>query len=78
MNADPIPRAPGLQTSRDIAVVIPTILRATLPRAVESVYRQDFGGTIHLLIGIDAVKGDPALLEAIRRTCPDHVSRPSS
>ncbi len=70
-------RTPGLQTPRDIAVVIPTILRASLPRAVESVYRQDFakdfGGTIQLLIGVDAIKGDAAMLETIRRDCPDRI-----
>ena len=71
-------RPSGLQTPRNIAVVMPTILRPSLPRAVESVYAQDFaqdsGGTVQLLIGVDAVKGDPAILEMLRENCPDHIA----
>lgn len=71
-------RPPGLQTPRDIAVVMPTVLRPSLPRAVESVYAQDFGqdsgGTVQMLIGVDAEKGDPAILETLRENCPDHIT----
>ena len=38
----------------DVAVVIQTVCRKSLLRAVRSVYRQDFPGSIHLLVGIDA------------------------
>ncbi|MGH7043489.1 MAG: hypothetical protein ACREFY_15375, partial [Acetobacteraceae bacterium] len=37
----------------DIAVVIPTIGRASLLRAVRSVFAQDFTGSIQILVGID-------------------------
>src|SRR5262249_33606245 len=37
----------------DVAVVIPTIGRSTLERAVRSIYAQEFSGTIQVLIGID-------------------------
>jgi len=42
-----------LQTPFDAAVVIPTIGRVHLKRALQSVYAQDFPGRIHLLIGMD-------------------------
>ena len=48
----------------DVAVVIPTLLRPTLPRALHSVFSQNFSGTVQILIGIDAHEGnvDPAML----------------
>jgi glycosyltransferase involved in cell wall biosynthesis len=56
---------PGaLQQQMDAAVVIPTILRPSLVRAVQSVFAQTFAGRIQLLIGIDRPQGDPAILEA--------------
>jgi hypothetical protein len=45
------------QTPFDVAVVIPTILRDSLPRALDSVYRQDFKGRIQILVGIDKPLG---------------------
>ena len=39
----------------DVAVVVPTVLRPSLMRAAQSVFDQAFDGTIHLLIGVDAV-----------------------
>jgi len=57
----------------DVAVVINTVLRDTLTRAVESVFEQDFAGRIHLLIGVDVALGDRALLAALRARCPERV-----
>jgi hypothetical protein len=57
----------------DVAVVVPTILRPTLLRAVRSVYAQDLGGRIHLLIGVDIRQGSADLLDTIRAECPSHV-----
>lgn len=37
----------------DIAVVLVTVCRDTLYRAIRSIFRQDFEGTIHVLIGVD-------------------------
>lgn len=65
---------PDLQPPRDIAVVIPTILRPSLRRAVDSIYAQDFPGTIHVMIGIDRRDGDSGVIEALRRSCPERVS----
>lgn len=41
----------------DVAVVIPTMLRPTLTRALHSVFAQDLAGTVQVLIGIDAHEG---------------------
>jgi hypothetical protein len=53
-----------LQDPMDAAVVIPTILRPTLGPALQSIFAQRFPGRIHILIGIDALKGDLGLIEA--------------
>ncbi|WP_048736423.1 hypothetical protein [Necropsobacter massiliensis] len=37
----------------DIAVVVPTVCRRSLLRAVTSIYRQDFSGRIQILVGVD-------------------------
>jgi hypothetical protein len=42
-----------LQKPFDIAVVIPSTDRETLHRALASVYKQDFAGTIQILVGFD-------------------------
>jgi hypothetical protein len=41
------------QVPFDAAVVIPTTLRPTLARALQSVFAQDFAGRVQILIGID-------------------------
>jgi hypothetical protein len=55
----------------NVAVVIPTIGRQTLERAVHSVYSQDLPGTIQLLIGVDVWKGgDRGRLNALAQSAP--------
>ena len=61
------------QDPADLAVVIPTILRPSLLRAARSVFRQDFDGRIHLLIGIDMPAGDAGVLDQLQQECPPHV-----
>lgn len=63
----------NLQEQVDVAVVIPTILRPHLLRAVESVFQQDISGTVQVLIGVDKHIGDAALLDEIRRTVPPNM-----
>lgn len=60
----------------DLAVVIQTVGRATLKRAVESVFAQDFNGTIHVLIGVDIdMFGHCAeLRESFEGRCPSHIA----
>ena len=63
-----------LQTPFDVAVVIPTILRPSLGRAVRSVFRQDLGGRVQVMIGIDRALGDPGILDELRGECPDNMA----
>jgi hypothetical protein len=65
-----LPRERILQQPAEAAVIIPTILRSTLFRAVESVFRQDISGTVQVLIGVDKRAGDPEMLDRILRACP--------
>jgi hypothetical protein len=53
----------------DVAVVIPTIGRPTLDRAVRSIYTQKFSGTIQVLIGIDA-RAAPRSLDSLVAEAP--------
>jgi|HubBroStandDraft_1064217.scaffolds.fasta_scaffold00077_33 hypothetical protein len=62
-----------VQTQFDAAVVIPTVLRPSLGRAVRSVFDQDLKGRIQILIGIDQRQGADACLEGLARECPDHI-----
>jgi hypothetical protein len=54
------------------AVVMPTILRPSLRRAVQSVYAQDAPGVMQLLLGIDKPLGDPSLLNELVASKPDN------
>jgi len=51
-------------------VIITTVLRPTLKRAVESVFRQAFAGSVQILIGVDKALGDRAVLDEIRAAAP--------
>jgi len=61
------------QEQFDVAVVVPTILRPELVRAVESVYRQDIEGRVQILIGVDKRVGDTALLHDLQQRAPAHM-----
>jgi hypothetical protein len=63
-----------LQTPFDAAVVVPTVLRPSLLRAVRSVYAQKGAGRVQVLIGVDAPLGDAVVLDVLRRERPDHVA----
>lgn len=58
----------------DVAVVIPTIVRSSLLKAVSSVYRQNFEGTIQILIGVDTVKEEMSLLDDLLEGCPENIT----
>lgn len=62
------------QALADVAVVIPTICRPELVRAVRSIYAQDFAGRVQLLIGVDRVLHSRAVLDEVLAERPDHVS----
>jgi hypothetical protein len=57
----------------DAAVIIPTVLRPKLRRAVRSVFAQDFKGKVQVLLGIDVAKGERAILDELRRDCPPRM-----
>ena len=64
----------SLQQLFDIAVVIPTVLRPHLKRAVNSIFEQDYKGRIQILIGIDKKLGDEKIIEELQQTTPDHIA----
>jgi hypothetical protein len=64
----------NMQIPADVAVVVQTVLRPSLLRAVRSVFAQDHAGRIQVLIGIDFPQGDRALLDALARECPQNVT----
>ena len=59
-----------IQTPFDVAVVIPTVLRSTLARAVRSVFAQEFDGRIQVLIGVDRPLGSRRVLDVLHRNAP--------
>ena len=59
-----------LQPPFDVAVVVPTVLRPDLARAIRSIYAQDFDGRVQILLGIDEILGDPALIGTLAAECP--------
>lgn len=61
-----------LQQTMDAAVVIPTVLRPHLAQALHSVFTQDFPGRIHIMIGVDNISGDLALIDAACASRPSH------
>lgn len=67
------PMSKDLQTPFDVAVVIQTILRPSLARAVRSVFRQDIAGRVQLLIGIDKREGGAEMLDELVRDCPGNM-----
>jgi len=64
----------SLQAPHAAAVVIPTILRPSLGRALQSVYRQDLKGRIHILIGIDKSPHAREALLPILQQQPAHCT----
>ena len=60
----------------DVSVVLVTICRKTLYRAVRSVFGQDFEGTIHLLVGADVeMFGDfNEIMGELMAECPANIT----
>lgn len=57
----------------DVAVLIPTVLRKSLGRAVRSVFKQDHQGKVQILLGVDIARGSRDLLARLKRECPKHM-----
>ena len=58
----------------DTAVIIPTVLRPQLARAVHSVFDQDFDGTVQIVLGVDVNLGDAGMVDGLRRDCPANMT----
>ncbi len=71
-------RPSGERTARQapfgVAVVLPSLLRPDLTRAVRSVFAQDFGDRVQILVGVDVPLGDPEQLEGLVQECPSHIA----
>jgi hypothetical protein len=59
-----------VQEPFDAAVVIPTLVRPSLLRAATSVFRQTDVRRLQLLIGIDVVRGDTGVIDAVLAARP--------
>lgn len=68
------PDAFAAQDPVAVAVIIPTILRPTLGRAVQSVYEQDLDKRIQIVIGVDVAEGNLDDFEPVFAARPPHVS----
>jgi hypothetical protein len=62
------------QEPADVAVIMPTILRPDLGRAVQSIYDQTYTGRIQICIGVDVAKGEIGDFDALFEARPDNVS----
>lgn len=56
------------------AIILPTLLRPALTRAVQSIFEQRFDERIQILIGIDRAEGDRDQLDRLAAECPAHIS----
>jgi hypothetical protein len=62
------------QRPYDFAVVMATTLRPTMAEALRSVFRQNFGGTVQTLIGLDFAPRDRSCISALCQEIPsNHV-----
>ena len=66
--------AAALRQPFHVAVIMPTVGRASLRAAVQSVYDQEFPGRIQLLIGVDAPLGSFDEHEKLFAVAPAHVT----
>lgn len=58
----------------DVAVVIPTVARISIKRALESVFAQTDAGRIQIAIGVDVAKGDVDVVRQTLECRPPNVS----
>ncbi|MEJ0017106.1 MAG: glycosyltransferase family A protein [Acetobacteraceae bacterium] len=62
--------AAGNGADYDFAVVMPSMLRPAIGRALRSVFAQDFPGRVQTLVGVDCAGPGLEALEAACRDCP--------
>jgi hypothetical protein len=61
------------QSPYDVAVVLPTILRPSLTRAIRSVFLQEFDGRVQILIGVDVATRTDVSLTDLAAECPENM-----
>jgi hypothetical protein len=66
-------RLRSLQQPTAVAVVLQTIVRPSVERAIRSVFAQDLNARIHLLIGVDKRVGSRSLLDRVLSSCPPNI-----
>jgi hypothetical protein len=66
-------RFDGCQEQAQVAVVLQTVLRPSVERAIRSVFEQDLTERIHLLIGVDKRLGIAANLDRLLASCPANI-----
>jgi hypothetical protein len=54
----------------EISVLVRTVLRPTLARAVRSIYAQDFAGAVQIVLGVDAMPDPLGMIDQLRAECP--------
>lgn len=64
----------SMQAPFDAAVVVPTVLRPSLLRAVRSIFSQEWPGRIQILIGVDVRQGDADIIRQLCGECPDRMA----
>lgn len=59
----------------DLAIVICTVCRESLLRAISSIYAQAYDGRIQILVGVDvdSFGHESELHDAIMQECPEHI-----
>lgn len=62
------------QRPYDVAVIMPSIVRPTIEKALHSIFAQDFSGRIQVLIGIDQPLGDLSVIEDVCRARPSNCT----
>ena len=61
------------QVPFDVAVVVQTVLRPSLERAVRSVFTQRFEGRVQVLVGVDKRLGNAGIVDRLAAECPAHM-----
>jgi hypothetical protein len=62
------------QAPAEVGVIIPTVMRPQIVRAVQSVYEQASAGRVQIVVGVDVMAEPATALYAALAQRPDHVS----
>jgi hypothetical protein len=68
-----VPPADRCQPEADVAVVVQSVLRPSVLRAITSIFEQDFDGRIHLLLGVDKRLGPAEPVDRLLASAPANI-----